>query len=82
VIRYGRRRGKSHLDEYDKVDDGRLILGTPCFSGVRLKRRFENRSQANKWLKKNEDRYPQKLIPYACHMCGGFHLTTRKKGKK
>lgn len=72
---WGRRRGRSHVDEYDRVDDGRLILGTPCFTGPRLKRRFASEGEAAGWMNANPGMTEMRF--YACHMCGGWHLTTK-----
>lgn len=81
-IRYGKRRGADHVSEYAPLTEARLMVGSPCFSGARLKRRFETAEEANRWLKDNPKSGMRK---YACRMCNGFHLThnaSKAKRKK
>lgn len=75
-----RNGGGKHVPEYEQFKDGRLVLGTPCFSGARLKKRFETQAEALEWRSTNPGAKNQKT--YQCHMCKGWHLTTKaKRGK-
>lgn len=71
-------RSRSHVPEYDVLPTGRLKLGTPCFTGPLLKRRFETREEAVEWT---QGRPKVKVDTYECFMCEGWHLTGRKGGK-
>jgi len=75
-MRFRNRRGASHVSEYERIADGRLKLGTPCFSGPVLKKRFESEDEAIQWTVDN----PKiKMYVYECFMCGGWHMTGKKK---
>ena len=68
-------KGRSHVPEYPVTSSGRLKLGTPCFSGPLLKKRFETQEGADDWVR---ERPKSKMTVYECFMCDGWHLTGRK----
>lgn len=67
--------GKSHVPEYKTLPSGALKLGTPCFSGPILKKRFEVREDAEEWVR---DHPKVKMSIYECFMCEGWHLAGKK----
>lgn len=69
---YNQRHIKSHVSEYESLAAGGLQLGSTCFTGPRLKRRFKTAQEADLWIEQNPKIAMRR---YECHKCRGFHLT-------